>query len=62
MTSKAGFLGEFEHGNKLKVRENQLMIFGDNSEDGPFWLSMEEREAQWEDIILGAVFRDKVKK
>ena len=38
-----GFLGKFEHANKLCVGSLQSMVFDENSR-GPFYLNDEERE------------------
>jgi hypothetical protein len=44
----AGFLGEYDHDKKLRVGNIQFMVF-QNDDDGPFYLSAEERVAKKDD-------------
>jgi len=47
-----GYLGKYEHAEKLLVGDIQSMIFSD-SDKGPFWMTSEQRESTRTDIITG---------
>ena len=54
-----GFLGPFQHDNKLKVGDTQQMVFKQD-DAGPFWLSPDERERMRLDAVIGEpVTKDK---
>ena len=53
-----GDLGPFEHEQKLKIGDTQCFTYGD-SDDGPFYLTVEQREAQKNDHPTGAIKKHK---
>ena len=46
------FLGPHQHNQKLKVGQTQSMVFT-NTDDGPFYLSHEERQSRKFDKVIG---------
>jgi hypothetical protein len=66
MLKSEGFLGRFDHSNKLKVGVIQHMTFHCTNqqvrrEQGPFYLSPEERDKKREDINREDELRSKLK-
>ena len=56
-----GFLGKFDHLAKLKVDDIQHMVFVP-TDDGPFWMSIKEREVLCFDVITGEKDVEKTRK
>jgi hypothetical protein len=57
----AGFLGQYEHPQKLKVGDNQQLVFLTSDQEGPFYLSTEQRAAKMNDKSRESENRTKVK-
>lgn len=61
MVQADGYLGSYEHSKKLKVGETQSMVFK-ATDEGPCWLTPEERENQREDWVTPQPTTDKNRK
>jgi hypothetical protein len=57
----ASFLGQYEHPQKLKVGDNQQLVFLTSDQEGPFYLSTEQRAAKMNDKSRESENRTKVK-
>lgn len=57
----AGFLGQYEHPQKLKVGDNQQLVFLTLDQEGPFYLSTEQRAAKMNSKSRESENRTKVK-
>jgi hypothetical protein len=56
--AEEGYLGPIDHPKKLKVGDKQYFVF-ESTDDGPFWMSPEERERTRHDYQTGVTNRNK---
>ena len=57
----AGFLGQYEHPQKLKVGDNQQLVFLTLDQEGPFYPSTEQRATKMNSKSRESENRTKVK-